>query len=250
MNIEELVQTLSPGSIIEMFELDLRPITKTNVSGDFYYFHQGLNDLNSPVVWQGKTYQPFEIRADGFEVTSKGTLPRPTLEVSNVTGGITALVYDYGDLVGAKITRRRTFLRYLDAVNFPGGVNTEADPSQHLPDDVFFVERKVREDFKQVTFELASALDLEGMKLPSRIVIQNWCPWVYRRWDSATSQFVYDEAGGCSYTGSNYFDVNDKPVGDPMFDVCSKGVNGCKKRFGAKNRLSFGGFPGSRAYRL
>jgi len=250
VNVSELIQQLSPGTIVELFEIDLRPITKTNLPSDFYYFHQGLNELSSDVVWQGKTYARFNIKVEGYELTSKGTLPRPTMEVSNVTGGITALVYDYDDLVGAKVTRRRAFLRHLDAVNFAGGVNPEADPNQHLPDDIFYVERKINENFQSCSFELVSAMDLESVKLPSRIVIQNWCSWVYRRWDPNTSQFVYDEAGGCSYTGTNYFDVNDVAVTDPGQDVCSKGVNGCKKRFGAKSRLPFGGFPGSRAYKL
>jgi lambda family phage minor tail protein L len=43
--------------------------------------------------------------------------------VANVTGSIAALILSYQDLVGAKITRKRTLVKYLDGVNFASGSN-------------------------------------------------------------------------------------------------------------------------------
>jgi len=208
-----------------MFELDLRTIGGT----DRYYFHPGTDTNGQSVVWQGVQYEPFPIEADGFEMSAKGTLPRPTLRVSNITGMITPMLIDWDDLVGAKVIRRRTFARYLD------GQPTE-DPTQHLPDDIFYVERKVNANRIAVEFELSSAMDLSGVQLPGREIRVGMCGSEYR-------------GGECPYAGTNYFDVNDQPVGTLAEDVCSKRVSGCKVRFGAKNPLPYGGFPAGRAYR-
>lgn len=121
--IREHIQKLDLGTRVELFELDLSPITGTNTDDDHVYFHAGTNDLSVPVVWQGKTYQPFAIQASGFERTTKGVAPRPKLQVANIQSAISALVQEYDDLVGSKIIRRVTYARYLDEVNFPDRVN-------------------------------------------------------------------------------------------------------------------------------
>jgi lambda family phage minor tail protein L len=230
MNIRELVTKLTPDAEIELFEFDLSPITGTSGPSDHIYMHPGTTVASLPVVWQTKTYNPFPIDAEGWEMNAKGTLPRPTIRVANVTGIITALVLDHDDLIGARVIRRRTFARYLDGA-------AEADPNAHLPDDIFFVERKITENPVFVSFELASAMDLEGFQIPARSVIANYCPWIYR-------------SAECSYAGSSYFDINNFPVGLLSQDVCNKLTTGCKARFGTTAVLPFGGFPASRAYKL
>lgn len=225
MNIPELLQRLDVGALIELFELDV-----TSIGGeDIFYFHAGTDELLAPIVWQGNTYQPWPVMAEGFEVSTRGTLPRPTIRIANVTSLISAAVMEFDDLVGAKVTRRRTFAQYLD------GQPTE-DPDQHLDDDVYFIERKISENKAVVQFELASALDLEGVQLPFRVITINSCSWKYR-------------GAGCGYAGDDYFDVHDQPVGSLGLDVCSKKVSGCKARFGARAVLPYGGFPAARAYK-
>lgn len=90
---------------------------------------------------QGHTYNPFDIQAEGFETSSQGTAARPKLRVSNVFGLIGVLLTQFGGLEGAIVTRKVTLARFLDAVSFPGGVNPEANPSEHYPDDVWTVAR-------------------------------------------------------------------------------------------------------------
>ena len=254
MSIKQTVQQLEPGALVELFEID----TRTIGGADRFYFHAGTNDLMQPVVWQGITYNPFPVQADGFDMSTRGTLPRPRLRAANVTGILSAAARELDDLVDAKVTRRRTFARYLDEVNFEGGTggvqtyaagdyfaedyaqaggsgNPEADPTQFLPDDVYYIERKVSEDRNMVEWELTSAMDLEGVKLPSRSITVNTCSWVYR-------------SAECSYTGNSYFDARDNPAPSLSQDVCSKTVRGCKLRFGARGVLPFGGFAASKTY--
>lgn len=221
------INSLAPSAVIELFEIDFTPI-----GGTVVYFHAGTNSLRQPIVWNGQEYQPFPVEVTGFEVTGQGQLPRPKLRVSNYLSSITALILELGgDLVGAKVTRRRTLKKYLDAVNFAGGVNPTADPTAAFPEDIFYVDRKSLENREVVEFELASSLDLAGVRLPRRQVIQNLCAFIYR-------------GGECGYTGTDYFDSNDNAVTEASQDVCGKRVSSCKARFGQNAELPFGGFPG------
>lgn len=112
------IQKLEPSAIVELFEMDA-----SSFGGDLLRFHAGTNGLTTNVVWQGNTYTAFPIQASGFDYSGNGQLPRPKLQVANLTGAITLLVLTYDDLLGAKITRKRTLAKYLDAVNFAGGNN-------------------------------------------------------------------------------------------------------------------------------
>jgi len=225
MTLEASLHSLQPGAIVELYELD-----STAIGGSITRLHAGTNSLRTAVIWQGNEYTPFPIEASGFEFSGKGTLPRPTVKVANVTGLIGALVRELDDLMGAKFTRKRTLVKFLDAVNFPGGVNPTADPSAHLPDDVYYVDRKVGESKLMVEFELAASFDVAGVMLPRRYVVQNVCPWAYRGAD-------------CGYTGTNYYDTNDVAVGTLAEDACGKRLVSCKLRFGDAQPLSYGGFP-------
>ena len=219
------IQKLAPGAIVELFELDLTPF-----GGDVLRFHAGTNGLIQNVTWQGSVYTAFPVQATGFEFNGQGQAARPRLVVANVVGAITALVLQYQDIVGAKVTRRRTLAKYLDAVNFPGGTNPSADPTAEFPLDVFYVDRKSAETNEIVEFELAPAMDLTGVMLPRRQIIQNICPWGYR-------------SSECGYTGTAYFNANDQSVTTLAQDVCGKRLSSCKLRFGQFGELPYGGFP-------
>lgn len=225
LKIASELQKLAPNAIIELFQLDA-----TTFGGDVYYFHAGTNELTESVTWQGQEYQPYPVQITGFEFNAGGQLPRPKLVVSNLSGIITALVLAYDDLLGAKIIRKRTMLKYLDAVNFDGGVNPDADPTAEFPDDIYFIDRKSNENKLLVEFELAASFDVQGVKLPRRQIIQNICPWKYR-------------GAECGYAGTNYFNSNDDPVGTLAQDVCGKRISSCEARFGANSEIPFGGFP-------
>lgn len=244
------LQSASPGAIIELFQLELNA-AQHDIDAT-YYFHAGTNALSADIVWDGQAYLPLPIEADGFAYTGQGTLPRPKLRVSNILGTVTTLlaILPRG-LEGAKVTRIRTLGRYLDSVNFPEstnlyvetgywddgytiGLNPNADPLAEWPREVYFVDRKVGETRDVVEFELASAFDLAGVRAPKRQCVTR-CQWIYR-------------SAECSYTGSNYFDINDVAVANLSQDVCGKRISSCELRFGANNQLPYGGFPGIGAY--
>ena len=116
--------------------------------------------------------------------------PSPKLKMGNVGGFITALCLQFDDLVGATLTRKRTLAQYA----------------------------------------LASAMDVQGVQLPRRQIIANYCPWRYR-------------GAECGYTGPPVADEFDIITTDAARDKCGKRLQSCKLRFGEHGQLSFGGFP-------
>lgn len=219
------IQKLAPSAVIELFIIDA-----TNLGGGVFRFHAGTNELSQNVIWQGNAYVRFPVKASGFEISGKGSVPRPRMQVSNVLSAITALLLTYKDLQGAKVTRLRTLAKYLDASNFAGGVNPTADSSASFPDDVYYIDRKVSENRVLVEFELTSAFDLQGVQIPRRQIIANTCPFLYR-------------GAECGYAGTNYFKSDDTPTIEVSQDVCGKRLSSCKARFGSSSELSYGGFP-------
>ena len=120
------VQKLAAGNVIDLFEID-----NTAIGGTVLRWVDDVNELNADIIWQGNTYSRFPIEAKGFSTSGKGTQPRPTIKASNVSGAVGALTRSLQDLIGAKFTRRRTFVKYLDAANFASG-NAQADPNVHF----------------------------------------------------------------------------------------------------------------------
>lgn len=171
MTIQQDVSQTWHDAIIELFELDLEPITGS--ASDKYYFTAGVMPDNSKMQWKGEVYEPLPIEASGFERTTQGQIPTPELTVANVLGTLASVVNALDDLVGAKVVRRRTLLKYLDN-------GTEPDSTQEFPEDIFYIERKVAETSVTITWQLASKIDLEGLQLPKRIITQNYCLWKYR----------------------------------------------------------------------
>ena len=179
------LQAIAPGAVIELFTLSLN----STLHGDstIYRFHNGANlNANGEVVWDGNSYLRFPIECTGFEFGSTGTLPRPTITISNIFGTITTILQDVNtttvgnDLNGATLTRIRTLARFLDAVNFTGGTNPfgTPDPTAEFPQEIYILDRKVTENRSDVTWEAQSALDLVNVKLPKRIATRDIFPGI------------------------------------------------------------------------
>ncbi|MCT8537405.1 phage minor tail protein L, partial [Glaesserella parasuis] len=95
---------LEQNALIELWEIDLRHISSNSdqtQKGELLRFHNGLNQGQQNVWWQGNEYQAYPINADGFEISGQGPSNRPTLTISNLYGIVTALAADFGQGIGA-----------------------------------------------------------------------------------------------------------------------------------------------------
>jgi lambda family phage minor tail protein L len=229
-SVYEELAVLGPNAIIELFELQLD--STLHGASTTYYWHNGANAaVTGNIVFAGNTYVRLPVEATGFDYSSSGSLPRPTLRISNLFSDMTTLLLlvnattPGNDLGGATVRRIRTLKKFLDG-------EAAADPNARFPTEIWYVDRKSNENRDLVEFELASKFDLAGVMLPQRQIIANVCQWKYR-------------GAECGYTGSSYWNVNDQVVGTLAADVCGKRVESCKLRFGATAELPFGSFPGA-----
>jgi|TARA_Y100000015_G_scaffold32960_1_gene32902 lambda family phage minor tail protein L len=227
-SIQEQLQSLEPSAIIELFQLELTEAV--NGIDQTYYYHAGTNELTANITFAGQEYTATAIEVDGFQASSKGVLPRPSMRIGNTGNAISALLLVYNPLQ-AKVTRIQTCKKFLDAVNFTGGTNATADPTAKFEDQIYYIDRVANENPQLVEFELSSKLDLINVALPRRQVME-YCPWVYR------------EESTCGYKGTKYFDINNNPTTEAN-DVCGKRYTSCTLRF-PEGDLPFGGFPGAR----
>ena len=179
------LQSINPGAIIELFTLTLD--ATLHGSSTVHRFHNGSNmNANGNIVWAGNSYEKFPIQCEGFDFGSTGTLPRPTISVSNIFGTITALLQAANqttvgnDLNGTKLVRIRTLAKFLDAVNFEGNTNPYGtpDPTAEFPQEIYFLDRKITENRDLVQWEAISALDLVNVKLPKRIATRAIFPGI------------------------------------------------------------------------
>ena len=274
-DITSQLQGIAPTEVIELFQLELN--ADQHGVNQTYYFDGGRQNDGAGVTFGGQLYTSIPMEADGFAYNGQGSLPRPTLRISNLFSTITALIATLPNgLEGAKVTRIRTLARYIDDVNFrsetlllvtEGGdrLTTESgdffeafsssgnphgtpDSTAIFPREIYYVDRKSAENRNLIEFELASAFDLAGVRAPKRQCISR-CQWVYK-----STECGYDPTVGPGKTvdGVNYrfFTANDAyedEIGNPITeadDVCGKRQSSCECRFGENKELPFGGYPG------
>jgi len=350
MTVEGDIQKLEGEALVELFQLDA-----TGIGGDIALFHRYLQQ--GSIWFNGDEYHPMPIEAEGFSKTSEQP-PTPRLTVANLNGAISELCRLYDDLLGAKLTRLRTFGKYLDPDSFLGpnkiknGVfdtnleywhttptwttwyagtmrivgdgasntgtaeyeitnltigqnyriefevldndvafavgslqygndivasspkapglhivnftattttvwlnyarnattatrldnfwfrhnpgNPTADGTQMFPPEVWYIERKASESNEAVAFELVSAMDLNGVKLPNRQIIANFCSWLAKGGYRGPN---------CGYTGPPVAKADNTPTSDPDEDKCGGRLSSCQLREWPDGILNFGGFP-------
>ena len=229
MTIAADVQRPDPGDRIELFDLDC-----TSLGGGVYRFTKNIF-VDQPVLWRGQTYTPMAIEVTGYKLTGKGALPRPVMKISNTTMALSAAVVQWNELLGAVLTRWRTFKKYLDQ-------GTNPDPDACFPPDIYIVKRRTKQNRKLIEWELGAFMDFEGQKLPRRQILRDTCTLSYRAYRPATDDFDYTHVD-CPYTDTRYYDELGQAATKDK-DKCGRSLNDCKIRFPGKQPLPAFFFPG------
>lgn len=199
LNVSSELISVNPSALIILFEINVGElgfntgdISQTEVSlgiNTIFRFHNNVNITTNSLFWQGNEYIAAPINAEGFETNVKGSPVTPKLSITVSDEGIPQLsilkqrIRQLGDITGAKITRIRTFARFLDSTNFLNQIppqNFNPDPTQELPRDIYYIDRLALENKNYVEYELSPLYEVEGVKLPGRIISENSCPWFYR----------------------------------------------------------------------
>lgn len=220
------------GARVTLYQLILSDFGEANL-----YFTKGHSGMQA-VVFDGITYSPWAIDADGFETSGIGSLPTPTLMVSDKGNLFTPLILNNNDLLGALVKRIVTFDKFLDG-------KPDADPQATLPIDTYVINRKVYHDTsdKAIQFQLKTLTDQEGSKLPADQMVRDYCSAIYRRFNASTGQLELDtSSNACPYMGTSYFDDQDDSTTEAN-DRCGKRLGSCRLRFGQDAELYFRGEP-------
>lgn len=256
------MQALAGEKQVFLYQLDLTPLGVTeNAVLCFTKDTREQDGARQRVSFLGVEYEPIDIDANGFDFSGTGAYPQPTLRVTNINMQATlatpqgersfsvpllsGLLREHGDLVGARITRIRTFERFL-----AGGPDASLAASSYQW-DMYYVDQKLTHNKLYVEFRLSSAIDQQGRSIPVRKVLRDICPWRYRSWDKKLGRF--DNASlsdprarlvTCPYIGTSYFDIYGNSTSAEN-DRCSKHVDtGCRRRYPRPAAMPFGGFPG------
>lgn len=216
--------------LIELFEM-----TIGTGSNNVLYFH-AAKDLdaataNKDIIFDGNTYTTLPIELDDIEKKTGGAMNRPTLTIANVesilkTGSafktqmedgtwdgtvddelVSASGFTLDDLIGQRLTRRRTLEKYTGS----GVTAVEFDT------ETFIIDRVASKNPIFVSLELASPADIGGIRVPNRQVIGKYCPWVYQGAEDSVTQSACSWALNNQYTKSGlgysfYFTFDDEPL--------------------------------------
>ena len=102
---------------------------------------------------------------------------------------------------GPPLFRTRTFVRFLDAANFPNNKNPHViTPGSSFPPEKYVINQKTAETPNVIEFELVSPMELELGEVPARDVISYVCQWKYRC------------SVGCGYNGAPIADAKDNQL--------------------------------------
>lgn len=230
-------QSLTPGTLIELFILDLTPI---GTAVKYYFTPTGMPDYT--VRFDGEDYTYAPISLTGIERTINGDPPNPRAMLPNMDKFTSALVVQYNDLVGAQVTRMRTYKDFLDGEPL-------ADPLAVISRDLYTIEQKLNLNNIFGEFALRPLYALDGKYLPGRVCLKEVCMHRYRLMDPVTGEPDYTKAT-CPYVGTTYFMRDGTATLDARLDACGKSLNDCTERFGEAGVLPFRGFPGMSRTRL
>ena len=165
------LQSLEPSAVIELFKLTFNKAVNGLTEDDadvVFYYHAGTNEVKTNIIFNGISYTPLPVKVTGFNKTTKGTLPRPKFEIANTNSAISALIL-LNNPIHAELLRIKTCKKFLDAVNFTSGSNSNADPTAIFEaDDRWYVDRVVSENPNTVVFELTGKIDMTNLRLPKR----------------------------------------------------------------------------------
>ena len=161
----DIVQQSTLPAFIELFEIDLTPISGQTSVYRFTPMFNTANISDGHIVWGGNNYLPFPISITNISFSMDDAPARPTLNITNVNKLFGMLSFTVQDIIGAKVTYIRTFEEYIG-----GAVALSAPPLK------FFIARKVSHNLINIAFELRSPIDKERSFFPKRQMLRTEFP--------------------------------------------------------------------------
>lgn len=240
--MSDLIDTVqlqeTEDSLVTLFEITLP-------SGTVAYFFNGLDDGSNNIYFPEKeitnsaynlnAYIAIPIEITGIASNSSGAAPRPNLSLANIPvlarnistdnppDGVddektlqdvlnTEGVSSSEDLLSCRVTIRRTLLsKTYDSTDAPSVTTAPVE----FPSRTYVIDRVSGENNLLVEFELANPMDIEGVVLPSRVVVGKYCPWKYQGHYLPDAEGNPSKDGGCIWSldsRGRFFDKDDNII--------------------------------------
>lgn len=161
----DIVQQSTLPAFIELFEIDLTPISGQTSVYRFTPMFNTANPGDGHVTWNSYNYMPFPISISNIGFSIDDAPARPTLNVANINKLFGMLSFTIQDVIGAKVTYIRTFAEYIG-----GNGSLSAPPLK------FFIARKTSHNLMNISFELRSPVDKERAFFPKRQMLKTEFP--------------------------------------------------------------------------
>jgi lambda family phage minor tail protein L len=203
--VSKSLMDLQQNALLDFFLIYPDKVKKPDF---FIPLHPG-SSWTEPIIWQGVKYMPMPIEGEGFEINSAATLSRPKLRIANNKYFMTLLLRENEDFKNARVIRKRTFVQFIDDVNFIGGNPFGAqDLSAEVSVEEFLVAQKTLENKLVVEFELTSPLDLDSFNINSRTITSKYCNWTYRGCGCGYNSLPIEQQNGQTFKDKNGTRVN------------------------------------------
>lgn len=212
---------------VELFDVTLP-------SGAKVYIFNGLDNGTDNIYFPSKTldtddesatynkyplkeYFAIPVGIEGVEINGAGASPRPSLRIANIPTLIRSISNDedgtadeetlYSILASEGLYKNESFLNtridYRRTLLSNTSKSTDSHPTAppvEFPSQTYIIDKVASEDSIMVEFELASPIDVEGVKIPGRVVIGRYCVWRYQGG-------TLNNDGGCNWAlnGSGRF---------------------------------------------
>ena len=167
LNIE--ANKTSPDTYLELFDFDSTMLFDANDNPGTveHYTNTPVGDATSKIIWRGNIYYPLPLEISSIDDRGDGSAPsKVSIGISNVNKFLLAAVLRYGDLLGMKVTRWRTFYKFTDLGDSPNSL-------MHYPVQQWVVTRKTAQSKSGVSFEMSSPLDRPGLNLPRKLILRD-----------------------------------------------------------------------------
>lgn len=210
-SVNKTLYDLNPSSIIDLYIIDTTDLddNKLPPNEQIFYLHNFKTANGKNIYFDGQKYLGVPTIFSGNEIKSDGTqLPKPRFGITNEYGYASKILSQTGGLLGAKFIRRRIFAKFLDAQTWDGDVPSWniSDTGAVITEDIFYFDKKIIENKQLIEMELATAIELEGVKIPRRQMFANNCPFAYRN------------SSGCGFNSYARTDMSNKPFYMPTGD--------------------------------
>ena len=188
------VQKLSQDSpLIDLFEIDL-----TSSGGNIFRFTNSVR-FQKVVKFKGNEYYPVDFETSGWEITSSGTLPTPSIKISNISGILTGALVEYNDLLGYPLKRIRTYEKYIDQITLREDVVKVVDQSKNIGLYNFGNYYTGRDGTFRITVESGSGIyvdfiEINGVRYSAQAVFEDLFGSYGGTWYSANVETSWDDA--------------------------------------------------------